>query len=107
MKKVILSYDNKDKTLIRTIKPEKSTVQHPRLSTVILTKQNEICKVVLTVNNGDDMNECITLLRSKPHRVNRNMVRKGSMLMYEHSVDDVSIPDLMEELIKDLPTVYN
>lgn len=107
MKRVILSYDNEGRALTRTVKAINKENVEPKLAMVVLTKENELQRVALTVENSDDINECIRLLRTQPKTINRNEHRVGATLMYESNVTDVNIEPLIDELIEELPSVYN
>ena len=107
MKRVILSYDNEGRELSRIVKATKKENVEPKLAMVVLTKENELQRVALTVENSDDINECIRLLRTQPKTINRNEHKVGAILMYESNVTDVNLEPLIDELIEELPSVYN
>ena len=107
MKRVILSYDNEGRELTRIVKAVRKENVEPKLAMVLLTKENELHRVALTVENSDDINECIRLLKTQPRVINRNEHRVGATVMYETKVTDVNLEPLMDELIEELPSVYN
>ena len=105
MRKIILGYNQNGK-LYKTVSNFTYDDMIPSLYKIVLTEENGLKEIQLIVSNSNDMNECISLLRSKPVSINKPKMIQDNNILYVR-VYDIDTTTLIEKVIEEIPSLYN